>query len=206
MMPQGKRATTPVISARKGTEALTVGSLMLLYFSLYTLVVWYERFLMPYIHGETIAFYWEVVKVNPFSETGLQYAGLIYEALAPLYVFQWIFFSLMPILSLIFFLIGRNNLKNMSMHEAAEGGKIPVLGRVAMLFFETKWTFLMLYVIGYAFFATTECVNWIIDLSLGKADFDLISLFLSFVSFLLPWIFIRPFFAFYAITIGRKVN
>ncbi|NAZ95214.1 hypothetical protein [Vibrio toranzoniae] len=193
IMPQGKRDITEAISERKWTEMLTVWGLMAIYFSIYALVVWIERFRMPYLFHDNISLYWEVIKANPFSEVGRQYIGLLYNALAPLHIFQWLFFSLAPVVSFCFFLIGRSMLKKMPMHEAAEDGKLSVLGQVLQLFIQTKWTLLSLFTIGYAFFATSSFINWVVDLSLGNASFNMFDMFFPVASFFLAWLFIRLF-------------
>ncbi|CAK2026194.1 conserved membrane hypothetical protein [Vibrio crassostreae] len=204
MLPQGKRETTEAISERKATEMLTVWGLMAIYFSIYALVVWIERFHMPLLQSENMRIYWEVIKINPFSEVGRQYIVLLYNTLAPLHIFQWLLFSLAPVLALCFFLIGRSSLKKMPMHEAAKDGKLSVLGQFFRLFIQDKTYTFILFVIGYAFFATTSFANCMVDLSLGEAPTNLIDLFFPVASFILAWLFIRPMFAYYVMTIGRK--
>ncbi|PKF63422.1 hypothetical protein CW745_00815 [Psychromonas sp. psych-6C06] len=204
MMDQTQATVTPVINDRKGVEAFAVNALMATYFGLFILYLWNQQFRMPYINTELLSFYWEVIKIDPFSEAAVQYIKLFLNEISRLKIFYWIIFIMLPIISTILFFIARFLLKQMPMHEAAEGGKLSVLGRTLALFIEGKAQLLIVFCIGYSFFATSAFANYVIDLFTQRASFNLFDIFLAFMSFVLAWLFIRPFVAFYVITIHKK--
>ncbi|GLS92012.1 hypothetical protein GCM10007916_30820 [Psychromonas marina] len=204
MINQTQAAQTATIKERSGAETLAVNALVFTYLMLFSLYTWYEQFLVPYIYTDNLRLYWEVIKTNPFSEVGFQYAQHFLREIRPLYILQWAVFIIAPIISMCVFLIARNKLKKMPRHDAAEGGKLSVLGRTLALFIEGKWQLLMIFSIGYSFFATAGFAQWIVDFAKGDALFDPVTLFFPFMSVVLVWLFIRPFFAFYTITINKK--
>ncbi len=201
---QTNTSITPSIAQRKSTETLAVNALLALYLGLFTLFMWFEQFRMPYIHMENLEFYWELLKSGPFSDAEMNYRPVAMREIADLYILQWALFVLIPLFALIIFVIARSKLKQMPIHEASQGGKLSTFGRVLALFIEGKAQFIMLFVIGYSFFATSAFSQWMIDAAKGHADFNIYSLFFPLASLLLVWQFIRPFATYYVITINKK--
>lgn len=204
MMNQTQASLTPAISERKATETTAVCTLVITYLGLFTLYSWYQQFRLPFIDTESLKFYWEMIKYNPFSDVGMTYAKLFFNAISGLYIMQWGLFITIPFLSTLSFFIARSKLKKLPMHEAAEGGKLSILGRTLSLFIEGKAQFFMLFCVGYSFFATSAFANYVIDFFMQRARFNLFDIFLAFMSFVLVWLFIRPFMAFYVISISKK--
>lgn len=204
MINQTNASVTPTIMQRKSAETVAVNALIAFYLGLFTLFMWFEQFRMPYVHLENIEFYWEVLKVSPFSDAEKAYRPLFLAEIERIYIWQWALFILIPLVSLSVFFIARSKLKNMQMHEASSGGKLATLGRVMALFIEGKAQFLMLFVIGYSFFATAAFSQWMIDASKGSADFNFFNLFFPIGALVLVWQFIRPFATYYVITIHKK--
>lgn len=204
MMDQTQASLTPAISERQGAETAAVSSLIITYLGLFTLCVWYQQFRLPYIHTENFEFYWEVIKLDPFSDIAKTYLQMFFKEISGLYILQWAFFITVPIISIVFFLIARAKLKKLPMHEAAEGGRLLVLGRTMALFIKGKWQLLMLFSVGYSFFATSGFSGWLIELTMGRGAFDSFSLFFPIMSLVLVWLLLRPFMAFYIMTISKK--
>lgn len=204
MMDQTQATLTTAINERQKTETAAVCTLVITYLGLFTLYMWYQQFRFPYIETESLKFYWEVIKYNPFSDVAMINLKLLFNGISDLYIIQWALFITVPLISIVSFFIARSKLKKLPTHEAAEGGKLSVLGRVMALFIRGKWQLLSLFCVGYSFFATAAFSHWVIDLVLGKALFDFFTLLLAMMSFVLVWLFLRPFMAFYVMTISKK--
>lgn len=206
MMDQTNATSTTSINERRGTESLAVNAFVATYLGLFTLFLWYQQFHIPYIYTEHYALYWEVIKLDPFSEVAKYYINTVLRDMGKFYLLQWAILVVMPVISSTVFFVARFKLKKLPMHEAAEGGKLSVLGRVLSQFIENKAKFFMLFVIGYSFFATSAFANWMVELVKGEITMNVFVHFLPMMSLVLVFLFLRPFVAFYVITIHKKVS